>query len=351
MNIQPAKGEEVSILALGTILLRSCWRIFRWMLAGAVISGVVVLLRPRTYLASASFYSQSEDQARSGLAGIAGQLGLSIPTANLSRSPEFYVKLASSRALLDPIVRDTFAVAELKGQRKPVVDLLGVPAGAPAWRVEQGVAKLQRLLAVSPDKATGIIEVSIGTAWRSVSLAFVTDLVRGINDYNERTRQTQASAERQFIEGRLAVASDDLRNAEDRLTDFMSNNRDASAPGVSIGLQRLQRAVGLRQEVFTSLNEAYEDARIREVRDTPVISVFEPPFAPTLPARRGLLVGVVLGTVVGGLIGAFLALAAQLVARKRDSGSPEAEEFATALGEAKGQFVGGVRRLTGGRRR
>ena len=81
------------------------------------------------------------------------------------------------------------------------------------------------------------------------------------------------------------------------------------------------------------------------MRDTPVITVFEPPNAPSLPRPRGLLIGTILGFILGGLIGVLLSFTSGLLTRHRESGSTDAEEFANALREAKGQIFGGVRRL------
>lgn len=355
IEVRSGKAEEVSLLALGTTLVRSRWRILRWMLIGAIAAAAVILVRPRTYLASASFTTQGTDaSSRSGLASLAGQMGIFLPAGNQSLSPDFYVSLLESRVVLLPIVRDTVAVAEEGGKRKPVLDLLGVGSGAPDKRAELGLIKLRRMVGVSVAKATGVVQVSVTTPWRSVSLFIVKELLDGVNDYNERTRKGQATAEREFVEGRLALASNELRAAENRLTDFLRNNRNVSPlggpPDLVTSRDRLQRDVELRQQVYTTLTSAYEEARIREVRDMPVITIFEEPNAPSVPKPRGLLIGTILGFMVGGLIGVLLAFTSGLLTRRQESGSSDAEEFANAIREAKGQLFGGVRRLRGGMR-
>ena len=248
--------------------------------------------------------------------------------------------------MLLPVVRDTVTVTEMGGKRMTVLDLFGVPDGPTPRREELGVDKLKRRLAVSIAKSTGIVHFAIATPWRSVSLALVTRLLDAVNQYNEVTRQGQATAERKFIEGRLALATNELRAAENRLTEFQRGNRNISgSPDLVTGRERLQRDVELRQQVFTTLTQAYEEARIREVRDTPVITVFEPPAAASTPQRRGLLIGTVLGILLGGLIGVFLSFTRGMIKNRRDEGNTEAEEFANALKEAKGQLFGGVRGL------
>jgi uncharacterized protein involved in exopolysaccharide biosynthesis len=103
-------GGELSLLAVGTILLRNRWRVVRWMLFGAVVAALAMLTKPALYVASASFIPQGADPGRSGLANLAGQFGVVLPASNQSLSPDFYASLLRSRELLLPIVSDTFAV-------------------------------------------------------------------------------------------------------------------------------------------------------------------------------------------------------------------------------------------------
>lgn len=337
------KDESVSILALGATLLRSRWRIVRWMLLGAIAAAASIAPKGRTYRAYASFFSQGSDAGRSGLASLAGQIGIALPTGDPSLSPDFYLSLLHSRVLLLTVIRDTVTVEEMGGKRMSLLDLFEVPAGPSSRREEQGVAILRSLILPSVVKLTGVVEVSVSTPWRSVSLQLVTSVLDAVNAYNERTRQGQASSEREFIEGRLALATGELRDAENRLAAFLRTNRNISgSPELVLDRERLERHLTLRQQVFTTLTQGYEEARIREVRDTPVITVFEPPSAPSRPQPRGLLVGVVLGSMLGALIGTLLSLTSSLLARRREGGSGDAEEFASALRETRNQLFGGV---------
>jgi hypothetical protein len=59
----------------------------------------------------------------------------------------------------------------------------------------------------------------------------------------------------------------------------------------------------MRQQLYTSLTEAYEQARISEVRTTPVITILQEPYVPPLPERRGLILKLVLGLLLGGTVG------------------------------------------------
>ena len=338
-NSEP-NGEEISLFVLGTALLRNRNRVLRWALAGVVIAALFTFLRPPMYRASASFTPQGGETSRSGLASIASQFGVTLPSANQSTSPEFYAGLLRSRVLLLPIARDTFAVEELGGRRIPVVDLFELRGSSEGSREDKAVALLKRMVIPTVTRATAVVDVSVESKWRSVSLQIVTRLIDGVNDFNQRTRRGQASAERKFVGERLSEATAELRVAENRLESFLSGNRDlGGAPQLSMQRDRLQRDVTWKQQVFSSLMESYQDARIREVRDTPVITVIESPGAATDPVQSRRVLRLLLGLIVGGIIGTVLVLVSATVARRRTEGNEEANEFFSAWTEVKRQAM------------
>lgn len=341
------QDDEISVFALGTVLLRNRWRITRWMFIGAVLAALSVFSKPVLYSASASFVPQgSTDAARSGLASIAGQFGVSLPASGQSVSPEFYSMLLKSRPVLRDIAYDTVVVREMGGRRVSFFDLFEIVGGSAARREEQGVRVLRGIVSTSVVKPTGVVQLTVATRWPSVSLAVATALVSGVNEYNQRTRQGQAAAERKFVEGRLAVASADLRAAEDRLERFLRTNREfGSSAELTFQGDRLRRDLAFQQQLYTSLIQAYEEVRIREVRDTPVITVIEAPSVSTNPEGRGRRMRVLLGLAIGGFVGVLITLISGIVAHRRNERNPEASEFLGALGELKGEVLGPVRWL------
>lgn len=88
-------------------------------------------------------------------------------------------------------------------------------------REEQGVTLLKEIATASVVQTTGVVELSAATQWQSVSLSIAAELVNGVNEFNRRTMQGQAVAERRFVEQRLEVASAELRETEDRLQRFL----------------------------------------------------------------------------------------------------------------------------------
>lgn len=330
----PNNRDEISVFAIGTLLLSNRWRLARWTLAGALLALVLVFNKAPMYQASSTFMPQVADPTKSGLASLAGQFGVSIPGTSASQqSPEFYSALLRSRLLLGPVVADSFVVAEDGGKRVGFLELFRVPGGAAAVRAEKGIDALAQLVTPNVNKSTGVVEVAVTTRWPSVSLAIVQRLVAGINDFNQHIRQSQAAAERAFVEGRLKIAAGELRNAEDRLQQFLSTNRQFASAELALERERLQRDVTMQSQVYASLRQNYEDARIREVRDIPVITLIEPPMVSSIPQPRGRVKAVLFGAITGTFIGILLIIVSEAIARRRAAGDPDAAAFFDMAGD------------------
>ena len=339
-------NRPISLFAAGTMLLRHRTWILRLMILGGIGAGVIVFQRPKEYLSTASFVPQGTDAGRAGLASLAGQFGVALPSGSSSLSPDFYARLLKSRALLSRVLLDTLTVPELAGARTTFLELYEIERGTPARREELGMKLLMSLISTSVTKTTGIVDLSVSSRWPSVSNAITTALVNGVNDYNLRTRQGQAASERKFLERRLELARVDLRSAEDRLEDFLRvNHQIGNSPGLTFQRERLQREVGLQQQVYTALIQSFEDARIREVRDTPLITVLESPSMPTQAQSRGRTQGTLLGVLLGGFAGVLLAFLSDLLVRRRKSGDAETEEFFHSANEALSEIRARVRWL------
>ena len=126
-----------------------------------------------------------------------------------------------------------------------------------------------------------------------------------------------------------------LREAEDRLQEFLQRNRmGVGSSEIAFQRDRLQRELGLRQQLYTTLAQNRAEARSREVRDTPVITVLEEPRLPVVPESRRVALKTVLGGLMGGLLGLLIAFLSQGLAGARRTPDKKAEEFFQLMEEA-----------------
>ena len=145
----------------------------------------------------------------------------------------------------------------------------------------------------------------------AVSHALNSRLLALLDDFNRDTRRSQSSAERRFTEARQAQLRAELRASEDSAQRFLEDNRSgiATSPQLKFIYDRLQRGVTLKQQVYGNMVQAFEQARIDEVRDTPVITVVESPHRPARPVSRQLAIKAALAFVLGIALGIVWLLA------------------------------------------
>lgn len=336
--------DEVSLVQLLNVLLRHRYRILGVTFGVAFLVVLVTLLLSRDYTASASFTPQVSEPSTSRLASLAGQFGVNIPTGESGQSPQLYADLLESREILKQVVVEPFEFWERESEddstrvQGTLVDLMEIMENKPpdVRRVEAIEWLREEAIRVSTDQQTGVVELEVTTKYAGLSFEITRRLVNLVNEFNLETRQSQAMAERTFVEERVGVARASLRSAEDQLKRFLQNNRDFSnSPELQFEYDRLQREVVMQQQVYTSLLEAYEQARIAEVRNTPVITVIEPPERPVRPDRRWLLLKALFGLILGGLLGVFLAFGREYVQRTREEGEEEIREFDELWGKTK----------------
>jgi uncharacterized protein involved in exopolysaccharide biosynthesis len=243
-----------------------------------------------------------------GLAGLAAQLGAAGLVSDGGQSPAFYLDLLRSPAVLGRVVDATYA--DSAGRRRTYVQINRIGGRSPAEQRVNALEDLGKRLGTSLSPKTGVLKATVVTTSPALSRELADTLVASLNEFNLMRRQSQAGAERRFVERRLAEARTELRLAEERMENFLSRNRVyQNSPELMMQRERLDRDVMLRQGVLTTLAQSFEQARIDEVRDTPVITVIEAPETPGVPDRRKPFAPLALAVVIGGALGVAGAVA------------------------------------------
>lgn len=329
--VRYAPDDEISILELLSVLLKYRYSILISTVVVAVLAAAHLLLTfSPTYTSEASFIPQEVSQAgMSGLQAVAGRFGVDIlSSGGGARSLQFYEDILDSREILGPILEDTFSVSigdggrDGPGGRGTILEILDVEIEDGALRREKGIEWLREAISAEAVPRTGLVRFSVATPSPDLSAAIARRLLERVNDFNLETRQTQAAAERQFIEERMAEVEEELQAAEGELRRFLEANRQfQNSPDLVFEHQRFQWQVNNRQQLYTSLAQSYEQARISEVRNTPVITVVEPPEEPVQRDPRGLKLRGLLGLALGAVIGIALAFGREFTRERPEDGS------------------------------
>lgn len=246
----------------------------------ALLGALLAVVLPASWTSEALFMPQAQRGA-SALGGIAAQLGVDVPASEPSQSPHFYVELLRSPQFLK---RADGRYPTRAGDSVALADLLRVTGKDSSARVARVGVKLVSRIAVFVAPRTGVITAAVTVSDPVAAQAILHRLLDLLDEFNVETRRSRGGAERRFTEGRVQELRAELRAAEDTLERFLRGNRITQfSPELTFQRDRLTREVTMRAQVFAMMMQSYEQARIEEVRDTPVLSRLT---GPTLPFRK-----------------------------------------------------------------
>lgn len=337
--------HELILIQLLNIVLRNR-RLLVWsasMLFLVVVSLTLVL--PRTYTAAVSFMPNSPGGGGT-MSALAAQYGFSLPASEAGLTADFYSDLLQSRPLLLDVIDAEYEdvpvrTGIIKGESVKsgtLVELLDIDTESYPVAREFALRRLRKMVSVSIGRFSGVVRFSVSAPSAHLSHEIAQRMLELIHEFNNNRRQSQASAERYFAEERLQAARVELRAAEDELQAFLQRNRVVQSAELLFEQDRLQREIVIRQQVVATLTQAYERARIDEVRDTPVITVVQAPEVPALPNRRYLILKGMLSLAFGAGLGVVLAFAREFNSRlAKHEANNVVEEFnrlkAAAVGD------------------
>lgn len=289
--------------------VRRRWRLVAACAAvGGLLAAIVSLLLPAVYTARTTFTPVASSQGMSGglssLLGLAGQLGLSSLTSGGSLPPEYFAEVLHSRSILEATLESRIPTGDSAAPQRPLLDILRIDRPTRRARLEAGTHVLDGLIVPSVDKRTGVINLRVKSRSPVVAAAIANRMVQLLNEFNLDRRQVQSREQRRFAGERVEQAQEELRGAEAALLRFFEANREyRGSPVLEYRASRLQRDVQVKQEVYLTLAKAYEEARIAEARDIPVLTVIDeavPPVLRSSPRRKlNTLLGLFLGSLVG----------------------------------------------------
>lgn len=313
--------EGISLLGLTEVLLKRWRPLVVFPFITSVLGIIAMLLAPQTFTAVASFVPETGSQATrlpGGLTALATQFGLNVPPG--ANSPRFYADVLESWRIRGAVLDAHFddPTSSEPGDQALLLDILEFEAETEAERDERGFQWLGAHTAITVNNETSVVTLAVETRYPQLSADIANFILDLLNRFNLETRSSHARERRQFTESRVSNAEDELRAAEGQLLAFLErNHRFESSPELRFEHDRLQRVVAMKQEVLTTLNRSYEEARIEEVNDTPVLTVIDrarPPARRSGPRRR---LNVIMAFFFGGLLGVLVASGQEFLERAR----------------------------------
>ncbi|MEP6507856.1 MAG: hypothetical protein ABJC63_06475 [Gemmatimonadales bacterium] len=334
------RSEEISVVGFVNVILRNRVLIVSLTLLFGFYNGYKSVTSGKSYSVESQFLVKG---SRSGgqLGGLAARLGIDIGGGDASSSPQFYLDLLESKVILWPIAQKTYAVKSDSGVvTGDLIKIFRIKDPRPIVRRAKVIDALKGAISETSSQKTGVITVVVNSGNPDLAVQISTNLLAEINVYNLARRQEQAAGEREFVQSQMDEKRADLRQAEGNLRDFLERNRlFTQSPELILERQRLLSEVNMRNTLYSTMLQAYESARIEEVRNLSVISVIEPPEVPIQPNARGGVKKTLTGLLIGFVLGLVVAFLRDKLAQNKEAQTDDFVEFSQLRKEAIGDLT------------
>tara|TARA_Y100000590_G_C15422554_1_gene901986 strand:- start:209 stop:808 length:600 start_codon:yes stop_codon:yes gene_type:complete len=99
----------------------------------------------------------------------------------------------------------------------------------------------------------------------------------------------------------------DLKKSEQRLKTFREKNRQIISPALQLEQDYLSRDVEIQKDIYLTLRQQQELAKIEEVEKASIIQVLDNPQVPLGPTNKNVRLSVMLAFVLGMGLGVIIA--------------------------------------------
>jgi uncharacterized protein involved in exopolysaccharide biosynthesis len=274
------------------------------------VAALVSLTMPRWYQSNATLVVDQPTNL-GGLGGASGMLGLAtqlgVGTSAGATNPLFYEGLLKSRTILERVVAAPFPLGA-HGELIPLEQYWFHTATLTPKQHVAALKKLHKHLVTLATPRTSQVVFSIEGPSMLVAKLMADTALAALNDLVVEVRRKHATAEREFLEGRFQALGDSLAAREDALRRFYEQNHTLSSPDLQFEDLRLRREIERVQTIYAQIGTQLENARVQEVRDTPSLTVVDPPVEPTRKSSpHGSLWGLA-AAFLGGALALLIAM-------------------------------------------
>jgi uncharacterized protein involved in exopolysaccharide biosynthesis len=317
--------EETSLFGFMNVLLKYRGMLAVLMIACGIFGAVKYSQSKASYVTRIGINVASNEPAPDPT-GLVAQLGL-VPASGSAQEVAFFSELLRSPPLLRDVSNRQYTVNTKRGTVSgPLTRFYGF-SGNPQLHEKEMTDILTDNITLSASGRTGNIWLFVDTPFPDLSQQVALNIIRLVDDYSRARKHAQASAEREFIQGRLAESKQELSTAEDAAVQFRVDNRVFSSPTLSLQDGRLLRDVSMKQQLYTSLLQSYDRARIAEAKNLPSITILEAPEKPIKPEPSSAIALPLLGAIAGLLLGIVVAFIRERMAETAASPTPAFEYY------------------------
>ena len=175
---------------------------------------------------------------------------------------------------------------------------------------DKAIKHLAKYIEVVEDRLTSLIKITVTLEDPVVSASVANFIGDQVQLYIQKENSAQTNKEKLFISDRLLIVKNELESLELELKDFKERNRGyEDSPELFMIFSRLFREVEAKKQLYITLQQQLELARIEEVKQAPILHILDyavPPSRKSSPNRFLFLAfSTVFGLVSFSLVSLF----------------------------------------------
>ena len=311
-----SKEDEIDLLELWRVLWAGKLFIIAFVIICTLFAGVVsFVVLPKMYESTATLIPSKQEKSSLGsLGGLLGNLPLPIALPGMGssnimsflESRTLRERLIVNYDLLPVLYKDLWDVEKKSWN---VVD----PDEKPTLILALQGEILDELFSVSQDKKTELINLN----WSGEEPAFCSlmleRVIKELTFFLENEYVSDARREREFVEGQLAKATEELEYWERQV------------PSDKLTLSKITREYLASQTIYTELRKQLELAKISEAKELETFKVLDKPYVPERPFKPRKVIIVALTLVTSFFMALFLVFSLNFIRNLKKDETPVAE--------------------------
>jgi len=330
------RENEIDLVDLAKYVWDNRSIVLKFILVGFVLGLAIALLSPKEYKSSATLMPEVQSQEggarqliqkHGGLLGIGGSLNLAgggmIPPQlypEIVQSLPFQLEVLNTEVMFLDLDRDTTVYNFFDELYKPSVltYILEYTVGLP-WKIYTWINgeeepsplpkgfeldsvisvtknqmkiidNVRERIVVSLNEETGVINISVTMPDPDVAASLTKKSIELIRQYVVNYKTQKAEGDLLYAKRQMEVAKREFEKTQNVLSVFRDRNVNLTTATSQVKLQRLESEYDLTFNVYNTLAQQVEHAKIKLQEQTPVVSILHPVQVPVEDETNGLLI-------------------------------------------------------------
>jgi len=174
---------------------------------------------------------------------------------------------------------------------------------------EDIIQELKNRINATFDRNTGVISIIVEMPDRYIAAEVADQVMFLLTDYVKKYRIEKAMQDLNFIQERYNEAEEEFRKVQNDRATFRDENFNIVSARAQANADRLQAEYDLRYNIYNTLAQQLEQAKIKVQEETPVFQILEPISIPNnrFKPKRGLII------IISILSGLFISVSILLI--------------------------------------